>query len=103
DINHALGFSQIVDGDDIGMREPGTGAGLAIETLFELRIELRIGPQHLQSNCPVEHLIPGPIDGSHRSSSDLVDYLIFPDGPHLESVLANPPASMNCNSAAPPR
>ena len=67
---HAVGDPEIVDGENVGVREGGHGAGLALEAPQSRRIPGELGGKHLDRDIPRELRIPRPVDFAHASRAE---------------------------------
>ena len=56
-----------VDGDDVGVLEPGDGLGLALEALGEVGVVEELGRQDLEGHVPVERRLVGQVDRGHAA------------------------------------
>ncbi len=62
----AAGLADVVDRDDVGVVEHGSGPGLAQQAATPLRRRLRDG-QHLDSHIPSQQRIVGAVDTAHAT------------------------------------
>ena len=69
-VKQAARFAEIVDGDDVGMAEPGQGAGFASKAFGKGRIATPLGRQDLDSHLAIQLDLPGPVDGAHAALAD---------------------------------
>src|SRR5260370_616711 len=68
-------FSNVVDGDDIGMVQGRCSAGLMSETADSLLVTPEIGADHLEGDFAVQLAIMGQVDIAHAPGGDMADYL----------------------------
>lgn len=71
DVVDAIDLAGIVQGHDVGMIEPGRGAGLVQKTGHKPRVPLQILVQDLQRHRPLQSLVIGQIDHSHAPAAKL--------------------------------
>ncbi len=69
----------VVDGDDVGVREPGHGLRLAHQPLPQLGAPGPIGAQHLERDPAIELRIVGDVDGAHPALPEHRQQRITPD------------------------
>lgn len=74
-------LAEIVDCDDVGVAEPGHGAGLALETLREMEPGGVLAPgearrQDLDGDEPVEALLTGLVDRAHPAATEEAEELV---------------------------
>jgi hypothetical protein len=60
----------VVDGDDLGARQPGGRAGLPGEALDEVGVLRERRPHGLHGDRPVEPGVGGGVDGGHATAGD---------------------------------
>ena len=70
---HALGFDDRVDGDDVRVAEGGDGLGLALEQGAAGRVVGDALGQDLDGDVAVEPEVAGPPDDAHAALAELVD------------------------------
>jgi hypothetical protein len=68
----------VVDGDDVGVGEPGGGPGLPPELLGEGAVAGQLRPGHLDRDRPVELAVVAPVDDRHAALGDAGDNLVPP-------------------------
>ena len=64
----AVVLALVVDGDDVGVREPGGGPGLADEPGRELLVVAEAGVHHLDRDGAVEPEVGGLVDAGHATA-----------------------------------
>ena len=67
DVAVLLGAAEVVDGQDVGMRQRGHGLGLALEAREGRGIVGHLRRQDLQRDIAVEARIAGPVDLAHAA------------------------------------
>ena len=67
----------LVQGDDVGVVEPGGVAGLAAEAFEGAGVVEEAGGKHLESNDAAEADVHGLVDGAHAASGDVRQHLVF--------------------------
>ena len=67
-----------IDGDDIGMAQPGCGAGFTKEALPDRRIVGEVERQGLDRHHPVEPQVAGEVDHAHAAAADLALDFVLP-------------------------
>ena len=67
---HALDLAEFVDGDDVGMIQPGQGAGLAVEAFGKIRAPGGLRRENLERHDPVQHRLAGLINRPHAAFAD---------------------------------
>ena len=72
-------FTELEDGDDIGVLKSCGRAGFAIKALVELCV---VGgfPENLQRDLAIEQGIPGKVDHAHATATNLAQNFVFPNG-----------------------
>ena len=65
----AVGLAEVIDGDDVGMVEPGQRLRLAREPLGEARVFLLLASQDLQRHEAVEPRLARLIDHAHAAAA----------------------------------
>ena len=68
-----VGFAEVVDLDDVGMAQPGHGAGLAHETLAKGWMICVLRLQGLDGDLAPQSLIYGKKHPAHSAGSDLAE------------------------------
>ena len=74
-VREAVHLPDVMDGDDIGMRECGDGVGLGRESIECLAVDLRAG-HHLDRDVAFQPGIGSTIDLAHRAFSEQRPYMI---------------------------
>jgi hypothetical protein len=74
--NAAPLLADVVERADVGMRQLGDGACLAVEALAELRIGGELLRQDLDRDGPIEPRIPGPVHLAHSTFAKFCEDLI---------------------------
>ena len=82
DIGKAVRLADVVDGDDVGVRERAGGPGLAQEAADQADILPELGLQHLDREDAVDAGIVGAIDVRHRAFADAPLDLVTADDFH---------------------
>ena len=75
----SLVLAEIVDGDDVPVRELAGGARFAEEALAQLGVVLDGGRDDLQGDFALEQRVVGLIDNAHPTLTDFLDDPIAPD------------------------
>ena len=78
DVMAAAVLAGVVDGNDVGMAQPGGGPGLAQEALDALRTVEGARPRHLEGDFAVELRVVGAVDRAERAGAEA--------GSHLEAA-----------------
>ena len=65
----AVGLAEVIDGDDVGMVEPGQGLRLAREPLGKARVFLLLAGQDLERHKAVEPRLARLIDHAHAAAA----------------------------------
>ena len=91
DVAVFLGAAEVVDGQDVGVRQRGHGLRLALEACEGRGIVGHLRRQDLQSDVPVEARIAGPVDLAHAARAherhDLVAVEAFTGGKRHAGIL----------------
>ena len=66
DVRHAVGVAEVVDGDDVGVRERAGRASLLREALAEL-VRRNVGLQQFDRDESVDRRVAGQEDGPHAA------------------------------------
>ena len=72
-------LANAVNGDDIGVREAGRGAGLFFEASQPRGIETSRALQHLQGDVAAEPEVSGAVHGAHASRAEKRHHLVATD------------------------
>ena len=75
-------LAERVDLDDVRMREPGRGRGLAPKALDRLRVAAADPGQDLERHAAVQRELARLVDDAHPAAPDLPDDLEVPDRLH---------------------
>ena len=75
-----LVLAEVVDGDDVPVRQLAGGASLAEEALAQLGVGLDRGADDLQRDLALEQRVVGLVDDAHPTLPDLLEDPIAPDG-----------------------
>lgn len=78
DEQHPVDLPEIVDRDDVRVREPGDGLRFAGEALAELRILRGRGVQHLQRHVPIALRVVRQIHLTHPTAAEQAADLVRP-------------------------
>src|SRR5262249_33939568 len=70
EVVEAVALAEVIDGDNVGVAEPGEGAGLAGEALGEGGIPAGNRRQDLEGGQPIEPRLVGLVDRSHATAAD---------------------------------
>jgi hypothetical protein len=76
-------LAHLVDGDDVGMVQPGGGASLLLEAPDEQMVLRHVGVQHLERDDAVEGGVVGLVHHGEAAAPDLVEDLVLADAPGL--------------------
>jgi hypothetical protein len=60
-----------MDRNDVGMGQAGSGLRLAGKPFANILLERELRRKHLDCDSALEPFIPGPVDDTHSSSTDL--------------------------------
>ncbi len=71
EVSHALVFPDLEDRDQVGVLEPGRCLGLRLEARRGSRVSIGIGANDLQRHDPLEPDLPGLVDRTHPTTSQL--------------------------------
>ena len=71
EVDQALAFADGMDGDDMGVGQPGGRLGLAGEPLADVLLKGELGRQHLDGDPALEPLVARPVDHAHPATPDL--------------------------------
>ena len=75
EIRLAVVLADLVDGDDVGMHEPGGGLGFGPETR-PVRFAGQVAAEdHLERDGPIEAELPGSPDDAHAAAAEFGDDL----------------------------
>ncbi len=69
----SLRFAEVVNGDDVGMVQPGQRAGFAFESLGKLRVVLLFRRKDLQRHEPVQARLAGFVNRAHAALAQQFD------------------------------
>ena len=69
-VRRAVVRADVVDRDDVGMRECGNGPGLTVEPLAELRIHPAARRQDLDRDLPVQARVARTVHLAHSAGAD---------------------------------
>ena len=75
EIEQAIGFAKLVDGDDVGVVQLGQCAGFAQEPLGKFRVAAQLRRQDLQGNDPVELFLPSLVHRAHAAHGEQFENL----------------------------
>ena len=117
----AVVLALVEDGDDVGVRQPGRRAGLALEPADERVVLGEVAAQHLEGDVAVEPGVEGEVDRRHPAVGDVRQDAVAPventpeqglghTGRHLQSVggraghlvQAGRGGAPGCDRGAPP-
>ena len=75
-IRLAVLFADFVDGDDVWMAQPRSGAGFGAEALHELWVGEPAEEQHLNRDNAFETHLPRPIHDPHAALGDFLEEFV---------------------------
>jgi hypothetical protein len=77
-VEHAILFSGVIDGDNVGMVEYAGGAGFVLETAHHfLRVQsVDVEPHRFKCYGPADCGIQRLVHDAHRAAAQLAGYLI---------------------------
>jgi hypothetical protein len=78
DVRNPLVAPDVVNGDDVGVRQRRDRAGFAIEPLVEVQIGRRVGRQRLDRDLPLQPRITRAIDLAHSAFAQFGENLVWP-------------------------
>jgi hypothetical protein len=70
-------LADLEHGGDVGVAQPGGGAGLLGEALDKARVFGDVGAQQLEGDDAVQRGIAGLVDGGKAAPADLFEDLVF--------------------------
>ena len=73
---HSLLYAEVMDGQDIGMRERRNGLGLSLESGHRRRVVCDLGWQHLDRHLAVELHVARPVHLAHTARADRSENLV---------------------------
>ena len=73
-------IADLVDGQDVGMIERGSGAGFVQEPAHALWIARELRSQHLERDRPAQGRVDGLVDLAHPAAPEQVLNLVPADG-----------------------
>ena len=71
EVDQAAALVDVVDRDDVGVRQARGGLRLAGEALADFLLEGELGREHLDRDAALQPLVAGAIDHPHPASADL--------------------------------
>jgi hypothetical protein len=77
DVRDPLVAPDVVDGEDVGVREGSDGASLAFEPLAERPVALRVRRQGLDGHLSLQPHVPRTIHLAHTAVADGVDDFVW--------------------------
>ena len=75
-VGNAPGVAELVDRQDVRMRQRGHGFRLALEARVRFRVEREVLRKNLDRDLAVEGRVAGPVDLSHPSGPDRRKHLV---------------------------
>ena len=75
-IHHARGFAEIVDGQDVRMRERGDGPGFALESRARVGVGDDVGRKDFDRDMALELGVACAIDLTHPTGAKRCNYFI---------------------------
>ena len=82
EVRLALVLSEVVDRDDVLVRQLAGSPGLAKEALARFRVGVNRHRDDLDGDDPLEQRVEGAVDDSHAALSELLEELVATDGRH---------------------
>ena len=79
-IGRAIVHADVVDGDDVGMRERGHRARFAVEPIAQFRIGNGGGREDFQGHVAVQSRVARPIDDAHAAGAQALEHAVVTDG-----------------------
>src|SRR5262245_17504423 len=76
DVRPGTVHADVVDRDDVGMIQGGSGTGFALESLDAIGIRGEVLPQHLDRHDASEPLVAGAIDLAHAAATERLEDLV---------------------------
>jgi hypothetical protein len=80
DVGRTRDVAQLVDGDDVRVRQACGRARLALEAPQELGVGRQLGRDRLEGDRPVEYRVAGAVHGPHPTLAETVQHFEFSDG-----------------------
>ena len=77
---HAVGFFDRIDRDDVGVIERGRGLGLAQEARPRLRVVTAVVEHHLQRDGAAQPCVFSLVNFAHPARSEALDDAVMRDG-----------------------
>ncbi len=77
----AVGFRDVVDRDDVGVVQGGSGPGFAHEPPAALRVRHLVGGQDLEGHQAIQVFVARLVDRAHPAFADLPEDGVVGDGP----------------------
>ena len=81
-VGPAVVVALVEDGDHVGVREAGGGAGFAVEAAGEVLVAAEVVVHHLHRDGAGEAAVGGEVDGGHAAAGELAEDLV----PAVEQV-----------------
>ena len=80
DVQDVVDVTEIVDADNVGVRDLAREQQLAFEALFEgsgrLLVQRGVGPHDLDGHGDLEHLVPGLVHRAHAAGAEQADDVV---------------------------
>ena len=73
------GHDEVVDGEDVGVVEPGEGLRLELEALEERAVVLQRRGQRLERDLAAERLLDGAVDDGHAAGAEALFDVVVGD------------------------
>ena len=80
EIGLAVALAGVEHGDDVGVVEPGGGAGLGLEAGQVFACGELAAQDHFQGDGPMQTPLPRPVDDAHAAAADLLKKVIIAKG-----------------------
>src|SRR5439155_5329309 len=79
DEDDVRGHDEVVNGEDVGMVEPGERLRLELEALEERAVVLQGRGQRLERNLAAERLLDGAVDDGHAAGAEALFDVVVGD------------------------
>jgi hypothetical protein len=95
-------LADVVDGDDVRVRERGGGARFRLEAPHELGVRRELRREHLERDRPVEARLHGEVPRAHAAAAErTLDPVAREDGGGERRLLSGPSVGAISSSPAP--
>ncbi len=102
DVGITVGHADVVDGDDVGVRERAGGLGLAQEAGGVFAVRAQLGLEHLDRQVALDVRVIGAVDVGHGAFADTLADLVASEQmshtPSLSSETVRTPAMDVCTT-----